>query len=456
MKGLLITLTVIGSAIVLFLCSPFLLLFAFSICTLLLVYRFAAPSSALDRVSYEQIERVSPIKAMVQADPNFSQFLFEDFVRLLYKSVHLARGKKAAVRDKLAPFIASRVFLKMDKLGRPDFVKELSIGLFEIVSIEVGSTWVSCEIFLLSSYTDVNVENETENCRSWYAEERLYLRRKSGLISPGILSMRSLVCPKCNKEIALDGHKCKHCQEQLEPGEEQWQLTDIVTSLREDRDKADRVLPSPRQEIAELPPVIAKDFFPSRRDFLARNRSFKLGEFKELVEMLFIDHQKAWAKLNWEPMAAVQTAAFQDARLFWVNRFRRRKMTPHVDDPFVRAIKVVSIAHDAHFDYITARINASSVEYTTNEKDEIVMGAKDTPVDFREYWTFVRIRRYGVANIEEPRCPACTAPLPGKVKSCPFCKAPIAGLEIDWTLARVDREEDYGCDVGSVSKLSSG
>ena len=456
MKGLLITFVVIGSAIVLFLCSPFLLLFVCSLCTLLLVYRLAAPLSALDRVSHEQIERISPIKAIVQADPNFSQFLFEDFVRLLYKSVHLARGERAAVREKLFPFIANRVLQKMDKLGRPNFVKDISIGLFEIISIEVGSTWVSCEVFLLSSYTDVNVENENENCQSWYAEERLFLRRKSGLLSPGILSMRSLVCPNCNKELALDGDKCKHCQNKLEPGEEQWQLTDIVTSLREERDKADRILPSPRQEIAELPPVIAQDFFPSRRDFLARNRSFKLGEFKEMVEMLFIDHQKAWAKLNWEPMASVQTAAFQDTRLFWVNRFRRRKMTPHIDDPFVRAIKVVSISHDAHFDYITVRINASTIEYTTNEKDEIVMGAKDTPVDFREYWTFVRIRRYGVAKVEEPRCPACTGPLPEEVASCPFCSAPIVGLELDWTLARVYREEDYGCDVGTVARSSSG
>ena len=446
----LIILMIFCAALLLYLCSPFLLLFVSSICLLLFVYRLASPSSALETLGGSSLPRMNPLEAMVRADPNFSQFLFEDFVRLLYKSVQSARGKNTSLREKLAPFVAQRVQQKVDRNGRPDFVKDISIGLFEIISMDVGSTWVSCEVFILASFTDVNVIGDKEENSNWYVEERLFFRRKTGVLSLGLMQMRNLKCPKCNRDVCLENGQCKHCHTKVEPGEDQWQLTDVATNLREERDKADRVLPSPRQEIEELPPVIARDFFPARRDFLARNRSFKLSEFKELVETLFVDHQKAWTKLAWEPMSAVQTAAFHETRLFWVKRFRRRKIEPHIDDPFVRAIKVVTISHDAHFDYITARINASTVEYTTNEVGEVLMGAKDNPVDFREYWTFIRVRRYGHQNIEEPRCPSCTGPLKEELEICPFCSASIVGLELDWTLARVEREEDYGCEEGTV------
>lgn len=452
MKYFIVFILILLASVILFLCSPFLLLFVASIVFFLFVYRLASPASALQDLGENPALKEDPFVSIYRTDPNFSKFLFEDFIRLLYKEIHRARGKRTEGKKRLKYFVTSHILRVIESASNPDYVKNISIGLFDVVSLDVSSNWTTTEVFLIASFEEISGEGEKAKSQSYCLEERLYLRRRTGSLSPGPLQMRQLSCPTCLSPLHLDEEgKCKECQKSPRAGDEQWQLTEMVTRLKNDRDTADRVLPTPRQEIAELPPVMDKFFFAERRDFLSRNRHFKLGEFKELVEMLFVDHQKAWTSLNWEPMAAVQTASFHETRLFWVERYRRRKMTPHADDPFVRAIKVVTISHDAHFDYITARISASTVDYTTNENDEVVMGTRDNPVDYREYWTFVRVRRYGHSNVEEPRCPSCTGPLNGvEGQSCPFCSTTVKGLELDWTLARVEREEDYGCRSGTV------
>jgi len=394
-------------------CSPALVLLAGSVAVFACCCRLAWPQSALldDGVAPATDGTLDLRRALAAVDPTFSEFLFEDFVRTVYRTWLQARaaGDAGAVaRAKLAAHASAT------GPAESGAVNQIHVGVLAVVDLDVGTEWTTCRCFVAADF-------EVDGDGAWYVEDVLTLRRPTGVPSPGVLAMRTLSSPTG------------------------WELTDVQRRLRQRRDEADRVLPSPRREVPERPPCMADDFFGARRDFMARNPTFKPGEFKELAAMLFIDHQKAWSALRWEAMAPVQTATFHGTRLFWVRRYRRRGVTPHADDAVVRRMTLVRIGHDAWFDWITVRVAAASTEYAVAADGTVVMGERDGTVNYREYWTFLRVRRYGVAAVEEPRCPGCTGPLgekPGDV--CRFCGTELAGLELDWSVARVDCEEDYG------------
>lgn len=115
-------------------------------------------------------------------------------------------------------------------------------------------------------------------------------------------------------------------------------------------------------------------------------------------------------------------------------------------DVTIERVERVKVELDAFYEAITVRIFASTLDYTTDAKGNIVSGSKDRPRRFSEYWTF--IAAVG-ADLTRPAsltsCPSCGAPVNvTQAGACAHCEAVVTRGTFGWVLSRIEQDESYG------------
>ncbi|MEI8355097.1 MAG: Tim44 domain-containing protein [Deltaproteobacteria bacterium] len=119
--------------------------------------------------------------------------------------------------------------------------------------------------------------------------------------------------------------------------------------------------------------------------------AFDEGLFNDKVMDIFFKIQGAWMHRDLTPVAGLLTGEmnriFQDD----IDTLKRERKINKLENIAVRTVDVEEAWQESGQDFITARIYANLLDYTTDDTTGgVISGSTTDPVKFEEYWTFTR------------------------------------------------------------------
>ena len=106
---------------------------------------------------------------------------------------------------------------------------------------------------------------------------------------------------------------------------------------------------------------------------------------------LFLKVQAAWPGRDVEPIIALLTLEMQHAFQTECDQMRAEGQINRLESITVRGAQIVKSWQDRGHDFVTIRLDAALLDYTTDEKSgEVLAGSPTEPVRFRELWTLTR------------------------------------------------------------------
>jgi predicted lipid-binding transport protein (Tim44 family) len=105
----------------------------------------------------------------------------------------------------------------------------------------------------------------------------------------------------------------------------------------------------------------------------------------------FFRIQGAWANRDMSGIRNLLTDEMYKTLQEEADQLRAKQRINRLDNIAVRSVDITEIWQEGGADFITAKIHANLLDYTTDERTgEVVSGSRTEPVKFQEYWTFTR------------------------------------------------------------------
>ena len=110
-------------------------------------------------------------------------------------------------------------------------------------------------------------------------------------------------------------------------------------------------------------------------------------------------------------------------------------------------LEPISMYKDKFYASFTFRIFAQMIDYTIDKEGNVIRGNRRRPVEFSEYWTFIK----GINSNEKSAktqdfecCPSCGAQLKIEMSGvCEFCGTKITLGQFDWVLSQIEQDEEF-------------
>jgi inner membrane protein import complex subunit Tim44-like protein len=378
------------------------------------------------------------LDAIRALDPGFSLVLFEDFAYMLYATVQRSRAVGTqAIAAYLTPNLAQA-------LVDPQLldVQGIVIGAMRYVRFSgTSGPTLELEIELEANYVEVLRAGGT---RRFYAVDRMVLTRASTARSRPLSRAHKLDCPNCGAPLeAVRGTECSYCRQNVGFGRFDWMIASLDSQTRETRGP---LLTSDVAEAGTELPTIVDSGAPFRFEELQRkDPALTWQALQGRVALIFAELQAAWSgrdPLRIRPF--VSDNLFQ-SMYYWIDLYTQERCRNVTENATVLRVDLANVLSDAHFDAITLRLFASSIDYTVSDDGKLLSGNRSRPRTYSEYWTLIR----GTARRGEPRrdntCPNCGAPLRiAMTGQCEYCRIKVTSGDFDWVLSRIEQDESYG------------
>jgi len=118
---------------------------------------------------------------------------------------------------------------------------------------------------------------------------------------------------------------------------------------------------------------------------------FDAGRFPEEAMDLFFRIQGAWAKRDLEPVRDLLAPEVRQEFQRDIDVLKTEGKINRLDNIAVRRSEIQEAWVEAGKAFLTIHFLANLLDYTVDERTgSIVVGSKESPVKFEEYWTFVR------------------------------------------------------------------
>jgi predicted lipid-binding transport protein (Tim44 family) len=105
----------------------------------------------------------------------------------------------------------------------------------------------------------------------------------------------------------------------------------------------------------------------------------------------FFQIQGGWANRDMSGIQNLLTDEMYKTLQEEADQLRAKQRINRLDNIAVRSVDITEIWQEGGVDFITAKIYANLLDYTTDERTgEVVSGSRTEPVKFQEYWTFTR------------------------------------------------------------------
>ncbi|ACH39941.1 transport protein, Tim44-like domain, putative [Citrifermentans bemidjiense Bem] len=117
---------------------------------------------------------------------------------------------------------------------------------------------------------------------------------------------------------------------------------------------------------------------------------FDEGRFNDLVMDNFFKIQGGWMNRDLAVLAPLVTEEMKGIFRDDIDRLLRDRQVNRLENIAVRNVEITEVWQEAGQDYVTARIYANLLDYTTDENGQVITGSKTEPVKFEELWTFAR------------------------------------------------------------------
>ena len=377
------------------------------------------------------------LEQLRQVDPEFSLVLFEDFVYMLYAAVQRAR---ALGTQPLAAYLEPSLAAALPDPSLAD-VQGIVIGALRYLSFSgVGSSTIQVELELEANFVELLRSGEQ---RRFYVVDRLVLTRSHTAKSRPFARASKLDCPNCGAPLeSMRGSECSYCRQQVGFGRFDWMVLALANQSREPRGP---LLTSDVAETGTDLPTIADSGAPQRfQQLQARDPSLSWQTLMARMTHVFGELQVAWSGRDPLKIRPYVSDHLFQTMLYWIDLYLASRCRNVTENARILRVDLANVTSDKHYDAVTVRLFASSIDYTVSDDGKLLSGHRSRTRTYSEYWTWIR----GTARRGQARgdtvCPNCGAALRiGMAGTCDYCRIKVTAGEFDWVLSRIEQDDSY-------------
>ena len=169
-----------------------------------------------------------------------------------------------------------------------------------------------------------------------------------------------------------------------------------------------------------------------------RDSSFSARNFKSYVQEVFIQIQEAWESRDMSIVRPLETDELFNRHQQQLQEYIQKDWYPHLDGQCINAVYLADIYHEADFEFLVVRLEASVIDFTTDSSGCVVQGNKTTYQHRAYRLTFKRhlsALTQSEQTLSTKSCPNCGAPTSiGAAGECEFCGSIVTTGEHNWVL----------------------
>lgn len=386
------------------------------------------------------------ISTLKQSDPNFSKYVFLDFVSSIYHRYYSYQGTKDF--KLLMPFLSNtEKYVAENNVNPNKKFNEIVIGSMNIAEIFTSGNVTGIVVDIEANYTATIGSRSTR----YIVTERWLFNRKAGVLSKEPEKMQKLSCPNCGAPADFtDAGECNYCHTFLEAGEQQWMVKKRKVMTQETFRTND--LTTYSQEVGtNYPTIYSPDLNSSKQKFV-NNHNLNWEDYwskfeNNIARPYFLAIYDAWSERRWESIRSIISDRLYESYGFWIEAYKEEGLINKLDDINISKVQLADVDVDKFYESFTVRIYASCMDYITDLNGKVKGGSKRKARYFSEYWTFVR--KSGVEKPEEEynlnNCPNCGAPADkmGQAAVCGYCGAKVSNGDFSWVLSVITQDESY-------------
>ncbi len=400
----------------------------------------AAQVAAVQQVQQVQQAAAVPRSRLDQirsVDPGFSVVLFEDFAYMLYAAVQRSRATGPA---QIAAYLAPDVAQMLPNPALAD-VRGIVIGATRTVYFSgVGGATIEVELEIEANYVEaLRAGGE----RRYYVVDRMRLGRASSAKSRPSARSRTLDCPNCGAPLeAVRGTQCSYCGQDVGYGRFDWMVVRFANVTREPRGPL-LTLNEPEQG-TELPTIADPGAGARFGQLQQRDPSQTWDVLQGRVAYVFGELQAAWSGRDTARIRPFVSDNLFQSMVYWIDLYVQQRCRNVTENARILRIDLANVLSDAHYDAVTVRVFATSLDYTISDEGKVLSGSRSRPRTYSEYWTMIRGSSRKGPGRGNTNCPNCGAPLRiGMAGNCEYCQAKVTSGEFDWVLSRIEQDEAY-------------
>lgn len=401
---------------------------------------WSTTSTDVSRVPTAQHHTSGPRQRMEelrQVDPEFSLVLFEDFVYMMYAAVHRSRALGTApLAAYLDPSLAS-------VLVDPNLadVQGIVIGAMRYEDFSgLGTGTIRVELEIEANFVELSKNGQQHR---FYVVDTLVLTRLHSAKSRPFARAHKLDCPNCGAPLeSMRGSQCSYCRQEVGFGRFDWMIAELTNQTREPRGP---LLTGDTHEVGTDTPTIADSSAPARfQQLQQRDPTLTWQTLTARMVHVFGALQVAWSGRNPLQIRPYVSDNLFQTMLYWIDLYIASRCRNVTENARILRIDLANVTSDKHYDAVTVRLFATSVDYTIGDDGKLLSGSKSRTRTYSEYWTWIR----GTARRGQSRgdvsCPNCGAELRiGMAGTCEYCRVKVTAGEFDWVLSRIEQDDSY-------------
>jgi hypothetical protein len=393
--------------------------------------------SKVETVTQDAGQPRKELEQLRQIDPEFSLVLFEDFVYMLYAAVHRAR---AIGTGPLAAYLAPNLAPALENPALAD-VQGIVIGAMRYIEFSgLGSGTIQVELEIEANYVEL-VKNGQQH--RYYVVDRLVLTRAHSAKSRPFARASKLDCPNCGAPLeAMRGTECSYCRQQVGMGRFDWMVAALSSLSREPRGP---LLTGNVEETGTELPTIADSAAPMRfQELQQRDPALTWQSLTGRMTHVFGELQVAWSGRDPLKIRPYVSDNLFQTMLYWIDLYVAARCRNVTENARILRVDLARVTSDKHYDAITVRLFASSIDYTISDEGKLLSGHRSRPRTYSEYWTWIRGTARRGQSRGDVNCPNCGAPLRiGMAGTCEYCRIKVTAGEFDWVLSRIEQDDSY-------------
>lgn len=402
----------------------------------------ASPAARVASASPSRLVRKQLFLVAAQADPGFSLVLFEDFAYALYAAVHEARGRNQA--DALSPYLGIETIGHLSGTARGlSEVRAIVVGALIYIRTVAsnGARRIEVTLEFQTNYTEIESSGDEQ---AYYVVERWTLSRARAARSRKPETARIIGCPNCGAPLSsVRGNTCSYCSKVVNTGEFDWMVDSIVEI---EKTKRPPQLTGDTAEVGnDFPTIVDPEAQARYQALTGRDPALSWQHLTGRVGLVFGELQVAWSTLEWKRARPFVSDQLFQMLSYWMDTYRREKMRNVTENGRITRIELCAVISDVHYDAVTLRVFATSLDYTITDGGKVVSGSRSKERAYTEYWTLIRGSQAKTRGVVDRVCPNCGAPLDITMTgNCTSCSAKVTAGEFDWVLSRIEQDDVYG------------
>ena len=221
-----------------------------------------------------------------------------------------------------------------------------------------------------------------------------------------------------------------------------WMIAELTNLTREARGP---LLTGDTPETGTELPTIADAAAPARfAQLQQRDPGLTWQSLTGRMAHVFGALQVAWSARDPLQIRPFVSDNLFQTMLYWIDLYVASRCRNVTENARILRIDLANVTSDKHYDAITVRMFATSIDYTVGDDGKLLSGSRSRTRTYSEYWTWIRGTARRGSSRGDVSCPNCGAALRiGMAGTCEYCRVKVTAGEFDWVLSRIEQDDSY-------------